>query len=112
MNRVKKILRGGGAVIGSAAFPGDDVAFLADSGFDFLLFDTQHAPVEIKQLGAVIRSMRGREGVPIVRVGENRADQICYALDQGAKGIIVPMVNSAKEVEDMVRWCKYPHEGK
>ena len=111
MNRVKEILKEGGAVIGSAAFPGDDVAFLADSGFDFLLFDTQHAPVEIKQLGPVIRLMRGREGVPIVRVGENRADQICYALDQGAKGIIVPMVNSAKEAEDMVRWCKYPHEG-
>ena len=57
MNCVKEILRGGCAVIGSAAFPGDDVAFLADSGFDFLLFDTQHAPVEIKQLGPVIRAM-------------------------------------------------------
>ena len=60
MNRVKEILREGGAVIGAAAFPGDDVAFLADSGFDFLLFDSQHAPVEIKQLGPVIRSMRCR----------------------------------------------------
>ena len=83
MNRVKDILKEGGAVIGAAAFPSDDVAFLAGSGFDFLLFDTQHAPVEIKQLGSCIRSMRGAEGVPIVRVGENRADQICYALDQG-----------------------------
>ncbi len=35
MNRVKEILMEGGAVIGAAAFPGDDVAFLADSGFDF-----------------------------------------------------------------------------
>ena len=50
MNRVKDILKEGGAVIGAAAFPSDDVAFLAGSGFDFLLFDTQHAPVEIKQL--------------------------------------------------------------
>ena len=57
--------------------------FLAGSGFDFLLFDTQHALVEIKELGPCIRSMGGREGVSIVRVGENRADQICYALDQG-----------------------------
>ena len=79
------------------------MASLASSGFDFLLFDSQHAPVDIKQLGHCIRSMRGAEGVPIVRVGENRADQICYALDKGAKGIVVPMVNSAKEAEDMVR---------
>ena len=66
MNRVKDILKEGGAVIGAAAFPSDDVAFLAGSGFDFLLFDTQHAPVEIKQLGSCIRSMRGAEGVPNV----------------------------------------------
>ena len=46
--------------------------------YDFLLFDTQHAPVEIKELGPSIRSIRGGEGVPIVRVGENRADQICF----------------------------------
>ena len=40
MNRVKDILKEGGAVIGTAAFPSDDVAFLAGSDFDFLLFDT------------------------------------------------------------------------
>ena len=49
--------------------------------------------------------------MPSVRVGETRADQICWALDQGAKGIVVPMVNSAREAEDMVRWCKYPFDG-
>ena len=111
MNRVKEMLAEGKAAIGAAGFVGDDTGFLAGSGFDFLLFDTQHAPVEIKQLRAPIAGMRGREAIPIVRVGENRADQICYALDQGAKGIIVPMVNNRAEAEDMVRWCKYPFDG-
>ena len=86
MNRVKDILKEGGAVIGAAAFPSDDVGFLARSGFDFLLFDTQHAPVEINELGPSIRSIRVGEGVPIVTVGENRADQICYALGSGCEG--------------------------
>ena len=111
MNRVKEMLAEGKAAIGAAGFVGDDTGFLAGSGFDFLLFDTQHAPVEIKQLRAPIAGMQGREAIPIVRVGENRADQICYALDQGAKGIIVPMVNNRAEAEDMVRWCKYPFDG-
>ena len=35
MNRVKDISKEGGAVIGAAAFPSDDVGFLARSGFDF-----------------------------------------------------------------------------
>ena len=111
MNQVKEILKGGGVAVGTTAFPGDDTAFLSGAGFDFLLFDTQHAPFEIKQLGTSIRSMQGNKSSPIVRVGENRADQICYALDQGAKGIVVPMVNSPEEAEDMTSWCKYPFEG-
>ena len=111
MNRVKDMLRGGDASIGTDASLGSDVRFLSGAGFDFLLFDTQHAPVEIKQLGAPISEMKGSRAIPIVRVGENRADQICYALDQGAKGIVVPMVNSKEEARDMVSWCKYPFEG-
>ena len=111
MNIGKDILIEGSAVVGVAAFSSYDNAFLAGSGFDFLLFDSQHAPVEIKQLASCISKMRVAEGVPIVRVGETRADQICCASDQDAKGIVVPMVNSAREAEDMVRWCKYPFDG-
>ena len=111
MNCGKDILIEGSAVADAAAFSSYDIAFLAGSAFEFLLFDTQHAPVEIKQLASCISTMRGTEGVPSVRVGETRADQICWALDQDAKGIVVPMVNSARESEDMVRCCKYPFDG-
>ncbi|MBM3139858.1 MAG: hypothetical protein FJZ92_06490 [Chloroflexi bacterium] len=111
MNAVKDLLKSGGTAIGASAGLATDVAFLADSGLDFLLFDTQHSPVEIKQLAPQLQAMRGRPAVPIVRVGENRADQICYALDLGAKGIIVPMVNTKAEATDVVRFCKYPFEG-
>lgn len=111
MNRVKDALKSGETAIGTTASLNSDVRFLADSGFDFLLFDTQHAPVEIKQLQGQLAAMRGRNAIPIVRVGENRADQICYALDIGAKGIVVPMVNTREEALDMVKWCKYPFEG-
>lgn len=111
MNSAKDKLKSGGAAIGATASVNSEVAFLADSGYDFLLFDTQHSPVEIKQLQAPLQAMRGKAAIPIVRVGENRQDQICYALDLGAKGIIVPMVNTREEAEQMVQWCKYPFEG-
>ncbi|MCY4094888.1 MAG: aldolase/citrate lyase family protein [Gammaproteobacteria bacterium] len=111
MNHVKEILQSGKTAIGTTASPNSETRFLAGAGFDFLLFDTQHSPVEIKQLGAAIGAMRGRTASPIVRVGENRADQICYALDVGARGIIVPMVNSADEAHDVVSFCRYPFAG-
>lgn len=111
MNHVKDMLKAGATAIGTTAGLTSEVGFLADSGFDFLLFDTQHSPVEIKDLQDQLRAMRRKQAIPIVRVGDNRPDQICYALDIGAKGLIVPMVNTPQEATDMVQWCKYPFAG-
>lgn len=111
MNLVKDMLKAGETAVGTSASVNSEVGFLADSGFDFLLFDTQHSPVEIKELRRPLAAMRGRKAIPIIRVGDNRPDQICYALDVGAKGIIVPMVNTGEEAANMVQWCKYPFEG-
>jgi len=83
MNVVKDLLKSGKTVIGTAGTPFGDMAMLADSGFDFLLFDTQHAPVEIKQLNPALQAMRGKKAAPIIRVSSNRADLICFALDAG-----------------------------
>lgn len=107
MNAVKDLLKSGKTVVGTPTTPSADSAMLANAGFDFLLFDTQHAPVEPKQLIPSIQAMRGTKAAPIVRVSANRADLICFALDAGARGIIVPMVNTKEEAEAMVRSCKY-----
>jgi 2-keto-3-deoxy-L-rhamnonate aldolase RhmA len=111
MNIVKDMLKAGKAAVGTSASLASPVEFLADAGFDFLLFDTQHSPVEIKELQHQIRAMKGKKAIPIVRVGDNNQDQICYALDIGAKGIIVPMVNTKEEAAHVVRCCKYPPDG-
>ena len=109
MNVAKDLLKSGKTVIGAtttgSAF--DDVAMLADSGFDFLLFDTQHSAMESKQLIPAIQAMRGKKAAPIIRVSSNRADLICFALDAGARGIIVPMINTKEEAIAMVTACKY-----
>jgi 4-hydroxy-2-oxoheptanedioate aldolase len=111
MSIVKDLLKAGKTAIGTTASVGSPVEFLADAGFDFILYDTQHSPVEIKELQHQLQSMKGRRAIPIIRVGANVQDQICYALDIGAKGIIVPMVNTKEETVNMVKWCKYPFEG-
>lgn len=112
MNTVKDILKAGKTAIGTTASLNSPVDFLADAGFDFILFDTQHSPVGIKELQNQLKAMRGKRASPIIRVGQNMQDQVCYALDIGAKGIIVPMVNTKQETIDMVNWVKYPPVGK
>lgn len=107
MATIKERLKSGKTLVGTAGSIVTDVGVLADAGFDFLLFDTQHTPVEIKQLKPALDAVRGKKAAPIVRVSDNRPDQICFALDLGARGIVVPMVNTRSEAEAMVRSCRY-----
>ncbi len=107
MNAFKNAIKSGKTVVGTAGTPNADVTFLADAGFDFLLFDTQHSPYEIKQLQPAMQAMRGKTTVPMVRVSANQADQICFALDGGARGIVVPMVNTRAQAEAVVSACRY-----
>ncbi|MBN1683157.1 2-dehydro-3-deoxyglucarate aldolase [Candidatus Bathyarchaeota archaeon] len=110
-NIIKNMLREGKVAIGTSCGLRDPVDLLADSGFDFIFFDTQHTDLEIKDLKPQMQAMKGRHATPIVRVGENNPALICYALDIGAKGIIIPMVNTKEEAVKAVQSCKYPPEG-
>ncbi|MCM8797190.1 MAG: hypothetical protein NC923_04855 [Candidatus Omnitrophica bacterium] len=60
MNAVKDMLRAGKTAIGTTGGPSSPVEFLADSGFDFILFDTQHSAVEIKELQNALQAMKGK----------------------------------------------------
>ena len=107
MNSLKALLKSGKTVVGTSATPEVDVSTLANSGYDFLLFDTQHSPFEVKQLIPSIQLMRGAKATPIIRVSQNREDLISMALDAGARGLIAPMVNTKEQAEHLVRACKY-----
>jgi 4-hydroxy-2-oxoheptanedioate aldolase len=111
MNAIKNAIKSGRTVVGTTIAPNVDVPVLADAGYDFLLFDTQHSIWEIKQLGAPIQTMRGKPAAPMVRVAANEAHQICFALDAGARGVVVPMVNTRAEAEAVVRACRYYPQG-
>jgi len=107
LSTIKDRLKAGKTVVGTSGSIATDVGVLADAGFDFLMFDTQHTPVEIKQLRPALDAVRGKKATPIVRVSDNRPDLICFALDLGARGIVVPMVNTKAEATAMVRACRY-----
>jgi 4-hydroxy-2-oxoheptanedioate aldolase len=107
MNAIKDAIKSGKTVVGTTAGPNVDVSILADAGYDFVLLDTQHSPWEIKQLAPSIQAMRGKPAAPMVRVAANQAYQICFALDAGARSIVVPMVNTRAEAEAAVNACRY-----
>src|SRR6201995_3718500 len=88
MNAIKDSIKSGRTVVGTTVTPNVDVSILADAGYDFLLFDTQHSAWEIKQLQPSIQTMRGKQAAPLVRVAANQAYQICFGLTPGRAALL------------------------
>ncbi len=82
----------------------------AEARPDALIFDLQHGLWELGALHAAIGVTRGM-GVPLVRVAENSPGAIGTALDAGALGVIVPLVETAEAARAAVAAAKYPPEG-
>ena len=84
---------------------------VADAGFDWILFDTEHSPNEIPGLlGQLQASVRGTAAA-IVRPAWNDAVLIKRVLDIGAQSILVPYVQNAEEAGRAVAAVRYPPAG-
>ena len=71
MNAIKDGIKSGRTVVGTTGAPNVDVSILADAGYDFVLFDTQHSPWEIKQLQPSIQAMRGKQAAGFLKIAES-----------------------------------------
>jgi 4-hydroxy-2-oxoheptanedioate aldolase len=80
-------------------------------GFDWVCFDLQHGLLSFSHLLALIPAISATKATPLVRVACNSASEIGRALDAGAHGVIVPMVNTAAEAASAVAACRYPPQG-
>jgi 2-keto-3-deoxy-L-rhamnonate aldolase RhmA len=112
-NRVKELLSEHRPAIGHwLSFPSPDVAeLLAGLGMDWMLIDTEHGAASYTDVENIIRAILPYGVVPMVRVGENNPALIKRALDRGAAGVLVPMVNTAEEAAAVVAACRFPPEG-
>ncbi len=84
---------------------------MARAGFDWLCIDTQHGLLDYHDIKALLPVISQTDTVPFVRVSWNDPAEIMKALDAGAYGVVVPMVNNREEAERAVRACRYPPDG-
>ena len=84
----------------------------AYSGYDWLLIDTQHGPMDRVLLSNMITAVSHNGCLSMVRVGSSKdREGIQQALDCGASGILVPYINNKEEAEQAVSCCLYPTKG-
>jgi 4-hydroxy-2-oxoheptanedioate aldolase len=78
---------------------------------DFVLLDAQHGLFGRDSLVQCVIAVEGRGSAPLVRVPHNEDAAIGWALDMGAHGVIVPMVETAAHAARAVSACRYPPGG-
>lgn len=84
---------------------------VSDSGFDWLLFDMEHAPNEIPDVIALQQAAQAGTATPIVRPPWNDAVMIKRVLDTGTQSILIPFVQTPEEAARAVGAAKYPPQG-
>lgn len=112
-NSIREMLDQGRTVLGTWITTGNqDIAELAASvGFDYLVFDTEHAPLSNETVQKLIQSIGCGKVTPFVRVAWNDQVLIKLALDIGAHGLIIPFVNNKEDAIRAVAATKYPPAG-
>lgn len=113
MKSLRERWQAGESTLGAwCTIPGSWTAEIAArSGHDWVCIDTQHGLIGYDVMLPMLQAISAG-GVPsFVRVPWNEPGTIMKALDAGAGGVIVPMVNSVDEAQAVVAACRYPPDG-
>jgi 4-hydroxy-2-oxoheptanedioate aldolase len=112
-DELRAALGGGDPVLGFwAAIPSPLTAELAAAtGADYVVVDQQHGAVGPPEIMGMLQAIRGAGAAALVRVARNDPWVLGHALDLGALGVIVPLVESAEAAAAAVAACRYAPEG-
>ncbi len=100
-----------GAMVFECFTPGI-AQIMKNANCDFVLYDMEHAGLSIETLKMLCATCRGIEIEPMVRVPRGEYHFIARALDVGARGVMVPMVESKVQAEAIVDAMRYPPLGR
>jgi 2-keto-3-deoxy-L-rhamnonate aldolase RhmA len=85
---------------------------LAGCGLDFVIYDMEHGRCDIQMVAEMIASCRGTGIVPMARVPDLNTAPLSRVLDLGARGVMVPRVETRAQMEQVVAELKYAPQGK
>jgi 4-hydroxy-2-oxoheptanedioate aldolase len=113
-NPVKSKIRAGEAVFGTiCALPSPEVVeIIGVAGYDCVLIDLEHGPIEVETVQAMGRACRAVGIVPLARVPDANPKTILRMLDSGCLGVMVPQIETPEAAADVVSACRYPPAGR
>lgn len=113
-NSAKAKMAAGQPAFGYALELGSPIAaeLMATTGVDFIMIDTQHGSFgPDSTISALMAISAGGAATPMARVAFNDYTRIGRLLDEGALGIVVPMVHTAEAARAAADACRFPPLG-
>jgi len=83
----------------------------ADAGYDYVCVDLQHGLPNEATMVPMFQAIQAGGSVPLARLAWSEPWLIMRALDLGAAGVVVPLIDSAEEAKRAVQACRYPPRG-
>ena len=113
-NATKAKLNAGETVFGAiiTRYAPDAVEIFGALGFDFVMIDCEHGPMNLDQVENMVRAAESFHITPIARIPDHAEATILRFLDRGLQGIIIPHVNTAVEAESVARAARYHPDGR
>jgi 2-dehydro-3-deoxyglucarate aldolase len=113
IQQLRDRLRNGGHSIGSwMQIPHASVAeIMGQAGYDWVAVDLEHGAIGVHQLPDLFRALELGNTLPLVRLAQGHSKDSKQALDAGAGGVIVPMVESAEQLIAVRDACRWPPAG-
>ena len=115
MKTLRQRLRSGDVVLGQMVlelFTSGIGPMLAAAGMEFVIYDMEHGRCDIGLLAEMVASCRGSQIVPMARVPDLHFQPLSRVLDVGAKGVMVPRVETRAQAEEIVAQLKYAPVGR
>jgi 2-keto-3-deoxy-L-rhamnonate aldolase RhmA len=114
-NLVKQKLSAGGIAMGvmNLEFATSGIARIsAEAGAEFAVYDMEHTGWSLETIKMLVATSRTEKIHPFVRVPTTDYHHIAHALDVGAMGLVIPLVNTAEQAKFVVQCAKYPPIGR
>ena len=112
-NTTKTKLAQGNVVYGAivSRFAPDIVEIFGAIGYDFVMIDCEHGPMDLDQVEHMVRAAESFDITPIARIPNHEDSTILRFLDRGVQGIIVPHINTREDAESTVKAARYYPDG-
>jgi 2-keto-3-deoxy-L-rhamnonate aldolase RhmA len=113
MGRTKDKLRRSEPALGGWLMIGHPTVaeLLAGEGFDWLCVDMEHTATDVREFYEVVRAVQGTDVDVLARLHSCDPVLAKLVLDAGAKGVIVPNVNTPEDAARSVAMAKFPPDG-